>query len=391
MAMDSTSQLRDLVENARALLAQGGTLESSSGSGPIADDDLTKAVAKTLGAAAPPETPTRSPSTTDDVELAAAAAIGRAHSTLSRIQNGGSLSNLSEDDVSALELIVHTIGRPALCYRNGRVETPLNKLGDNSRWYVLVTTQREEINRVSSCVGRLACEHGSSSPVLGTGWRVAKDLILTNRHVARSFATDCNSAPETWTLDVAKSPFIDFAYTDGTPTPARFAVTELVYCAPNGDIDLAILRAAAGNTQFPAAIFIEWDKAALGREVVVGNGAPAVFQGSEVYAVGHPYWLRASDSTRTVFGHADGRKRWSPGLVTKIDSNQPILLHDCSTLSGNSGSCIIAVGASGHAAVALHFGGHEGNSPAGSGLGVANTAVAFSRLSDHPAVAYLRP
>src|SRR5262249_49511608 len=251
MAMDSTSQLRDLVENARALLAQGGTLESSSGSGPIADDDLTKAVAKTLGAAAPPETPTRSPSTTDDVELAAAAAIGRAHSTLSRIQNGGSLSNLSEDDVSALELIVHTIGRPALCYRNGRVETPLNKLDDNSRWYVLVTTQREEINRVSSCVGRLACEHGSSSPVLGTGWRVAKDLILTNRHVARSFATDCNSAPETWTLDVAKSPFIDFAYTDGTPTPARFAVTELVYCAPNGDIDLRSCAPPRGTPRFP--------------------------------------------------------------------------------------------------------------------------------------------
>jgi hypothetical protein len=300
------------------------------------------------------------------------------------------VSSLSDDDVSALELIVHTIGRPALRYRNGRVETPPNRHGDNSRWYLLVTTQREKINRLSSCVGRLACEHGSPSPVLGTGWRVAEDLIVTNRHVACSLATDRNAAPETWRLDLAKSPFIDFTYTDGTPMPARFAITELVYCAPRNDVDIAILRVVAGNSALPAAIAIEWDKAAIGREVASSNDAPPVFQGSEVYAVGQPYRLQANDSTRAVFGQADGRKRWSPGLVTKIDSNLPILLHDCSTLSGNSGSCIVAIGDSGHAAVALHFGGQEGNSPAGSGLGTTNTALAFSCLGDHPAVAHLR-
>jgi 23S rRNA G2069 N7-methylase RlmK/C1962 C5-methylase RlmI len=79
--MESNAQLHNLVENARALLAQGGTLESSSGSGPIPDDDLTKAVANTLGGATPPERPTDTSGGADAVVIAAADVVGRARST----------------------------------------------------------------------------------------------------------------------------------------------------------------------------------------------------------------------------------------------------------------------------------------------------------------------
>lgn len=376
----------ELVKRARALLSQGGTLESSSGSGPIADSVLVDAVTKTLGSIADPEAARREPDTAE--VLAARKIVGNVRSTLNSVQGGASPSHLSEDNISALELIVHTIGRPALRYRNGRVETPPNKLGDNSRWFVLVATQRDEINRVSRCVGRLARE--GSAPVLGTGWRLGKDLIVTNRHVAKELVTDRNAAPETWKLDVAKKPFIDFAYTDGTVDLARFDVGELAYCASTGDIDLAILRVLPGNAALPAAIGIDWEASALGREIPAGENAQSAFQGDEIYAVGHPYRLSATEQTRTVFDEADGRKRWSPGLVTKIEAQRPLLLHDSSTLGGNSGSCILSIGSNGHSAVGLHFGGKELDQGRGTGLGSTNYAVAFACLGKHPAVALLK-
>jgi hypothetical protein len=391
VAVETDAELRELIRTTNALLSHGATVESASGSAHIAATDLTEAIARATSG--PPRGPgatlERSEPSRADVATAAAV-VARANSALSRTENGESLSRLTDDDVSALELIVETIGRPALRYRSGRVETPPNRLGDNSRWFVLVATQRKEINELSSRVGRVACQRGSASPVLGTGWRLAEDLVITNRHVASELATDRNAPPETWTIDAAKSPFIDFAYTDDAAAIAPYAITELVYCAKKGDIDLAVLRITANNDPLPPPIAIEWERVAVGRNIPDASGEAHHFQGGEVYAVGHPYQLQANAAIRGVFGQADGRKRWSPGLVTKIETEQPLMWHDCSTLGGNSGSCIVAIGARGHAAVGLHFGGREGDRPAGSGLGVSNAAIAFAWLGDHPAAAYLR-
>src|SRR6202022_4077016 len=117
------------------------------------------------------------------------------------------------------------------------------------------------------------------------------------------------------------------------------------------DLDIAIFKVFPGNAALPSAIPIDWSEGALGRQLPATGSSPAKFQGEEIYAVGHPYRPSANDQTREVFGSADGRKRWSPGLVTAIDPNRPILLHDSSTLGGNSGSCVVVVGPTGHTAV----------------------------------------
>jgi endonuclease G, mitochondrial len=123
---------------------------------------------------------------------------------------------------------------------------------------------------------------------------------------------------------------------------------------------------------------------------MIPDGQGQTFQGYQVYAVGHPYDAQPSAAVREVFGEPDGRKRCSPGYVTKIETERPLVWHDCSTVGGFSGSCLVSLQSAAHAAVGLHFGGKEGDRPAGSGLGVSNAAISFAAIQAHPAAEYLR-
>ncbi|WP_439402650.1 trypsin-like serine peptidase [Bradyrhizobium sp. DASA03068] len=374
-----------LVERARTLLTRGGTLESSFGSGPIPDAELTKAVASQLAKLAPGSP--QVPAGPGPAEIATAKkAIDTARAALGK----GPTHKPSEEDLSALELIVQTVGRPALRYRDSRVELPPNRLGDNSRWVVLITQEREKINQLSSSIGRIYCSQGSSVPVLGTGWRVGPDLIVTNRHVAQSLVVDRTASPDSWKVNKDKKPVVDFAYTDGVGGPSLCGLGDLLFCANPDDVDMAIFKVMPGCTSLPAAIQIDWSEAALGQVLPATPQSPTKFQGEEIYAVGHPYWPNANEQARKLFGDVDGRKRCSPGLVTGIDPTRPILLHDSSTLSGNSGSCIAVVGSGGHVAVGLHFGGKELTTGIANALGSTNYAIAFARLGSHPAVPILK-
>jgi hypothetical protein len=98
-----------------------------------------------------------------------------------------------------------------------------------------------------------------------------------------------------------------------------------------------------------------------------------------VYVIGHPYRETASDASWMVFGDADGKKRWSPGEVTSMDATRGSCLHDCSTLGGSSGSCILALAS--HKVVGMHFGGR--NVDEATGRGDANLGLSFA-LVQHP-------
>src|SRR5207247_10401286 len=80
--------------------------------------------------------------------------------------------------------------------------------------------------------------------------------------------------------------------------------------------------------------------------------------GRRVYVVGYP----ASDSRRNepealrrLFADIYNVKRLLPGEVRSVLPRQWQLLHDCSTLGGNSGSCVVDLET--HHVIGLHFGG----------------------------------
>jgi hypothetical protein len=403
MIMDvELREARRLAELYRKLRKGEGTLESTAAVQPLDSVDVKKALRNELakadgkkGGDEPPrnqnaskapraEAPTAAagaPSSGDSAAVAKAATdvMAAAERAMQKIETRNE-ETIDSFEFAALEAIVLVVGRPAVRYTNGRVQMP-NADGENIRWSTLVATARREINELSASVGRVGLAHdGGADEPLATAWRFGDDLVVTNRHVAEALASRPDTAPSTWTLDAANSAVVDFTVTDEAKTSVRFPVAEIVYCADEEDIDLAIFRLEASGGRLPDPLELDWDPAALGADI---NGT---FKGQEIYIVGHPYRLDGGSVIRSVFGKADGFKRWSPGLVVALSSPRPIFEHDCSTLGGNSGSCVLS--ASGHAVIGLHF----------AGLGVdrlssiarANGALALSQLGTHRAAAILK-
>jgi hypothetical protein len=360
-----------LVGMAGALLRGGGSHESGrGGSGPIDDARLVAALERALAMSAPAAAASAaSPAgtVTPVAALAARTIVREARQALADASARGSASDLTDLQYASLEAIVHVIGRPAVRYSNGRIQAPPSDLGENERWTVIIAEARSTINRVSAAVGRVALADAEDARgLLGTAWRAGADLVVTNRHVAAHLVVDAAVDPGQWTLNAARPAVIDFAATDGTPQPSAFRISALVRCAREDDVDVAVLRLATGAAQLPEALTIE------------AGTVPAA--GSEVYVVGHPFRSTNSAATEMVFNAADGRKRWSPGIVTRSAATSSLVEHDCSTLGGNSGSCLFDVAT--HRVLGIHVGGRGVNDI--TSRGEANVAVAFGRLARHP-------
>ena len=200
--------------------------------------------------------------------------------------------------------------------------------------------------------------------------------MVTNRHVVEQI-TKAGSVSK---LDNEKKPYIDFAMTNGAQAAQRFQITELVYVADEPLLDVAFLRATSETSALPESLVIDWSKEGPGREITRPNGEK-FFQGRQIYVVGHPYRQGHAELVTSVFGVADGLKRCSPGRVTRMDDPNPRLEHDCSTLGGNSGSCVFASDT--HEVIGVHVGGVDVND--NTAKGSANLALALSRLSEHHA------
>lgn len=368
---------------ARTLLTRGGTLEST-GAGESVDrtklaDALERRIKMSAAAGSIPPALT--------AKAAAAEALASAESALGKTAAGASPTNLTDLELASLEAIIEVTGRPAMRYTDGQVQMPPDGLGDNDRWRVLIAIARSKINRASASVGRISLTVPSGlAEHVGTGWRAGDDLIVTNRHVLKELAANPGDPPASWTVDAAKQPVIDFAATDNATASQRFLLSRALYCAAEEGIDVAFLGASPGASALPPPLPLDWDSSAAGIEEGGNGGESPRFKGREVYLVGHPFRPRGSELIEAVFGAADGAKRWSPGLVVKMFPGQPLLDHDCSTLGGNSGSCVLTTER--HAAIGIHVGGVEVDDL--TGRGSANRAVAFHRLGAHRVAEILR-
>lgn len=368
----SVADVERLVATARRLLQSGGALQSTAGGERIDGTDIVRALAPgdRIGGDARATIAERS---------AATAVVRTAEVALRKAVGREGAAALSDAEVSNLQAIVHVLGRPATMYVDGRVQMPPD-LGQNDLWRTLVATQRQEIDAASAAVGQIA----RGTEVLGTLWRLGDDLAVTNRHVIELIVRDASRAPGEWELDPALTVTADFNVTRQPTKVRRFGVTAVRYCADD-DVDFGVVALARGADPLPAPPDLDFSPAALGRTLPTGDGG-TTFKGESVYVVGHPFRLVASQASATVFGQADGSKRWSPGLVTAVGETSRTLEHDCSTLGGNSGGCVFEPQE--HAVVALHVGGRGVEER--TGRGVSNVAVAFSRLGGHRAETILR-
>ncbi|MGK7929647.1 MAG: penicillin-insensitive murein endopeptidase [Spirulina sp.] len=196
-------------------------------------------------------------------------------------------------------------------------------------------------------MGRIEVKnHPRGFAYLGTGWLVDENIIVTNRHVAREFATFDNGnfifASNPITNRIIK-PHIDFVEEYRDPDEAEINIDDILYI--DSDLDIAFLKLKGGN----AAV----------RPIIPLASTPPD-SGCEVAVIGYP----AADSHRNplepakmrkIFADIYDVKRLQPGTITAVIDGQPIFHHDCSTLGGNSGSPVLNIKTG--EAVGLHFAG----------------------------------
>ena len=272
---------------------------------------------------------------------------------VTKVQREGPDVPLTPVEMQGLEAVILVLGRPAILVRNG------NYPPQPEPWDIL-EPEHDQIRQRLPSVGRVeVSQDGLLAQEVGTGFLVAPDVVMTNRHVAQAILKINGGA-----FRNGRTPQIDFLRESGNSAQAVFPLTEVIAVHPDAAIDLALLRVSAKSPQ----------GAALPPPLTLATEGPDTSKKRVVYVVGYPATdnggVTPPEVLRDIFGDIVRVKRLAPGMLMKM-ANAKQFDHDCSTLGGNSGSCVVDLDK--EFVIGLHFQGT---------FKQANTAVALWELKD---------
>ncbi|HYU31095.1 MAG TPA: serine protease [Thermoanaerobaculia bacterium] len=281
---------------------------------------------------------------------------------------GFPLARLDDGAQAGAALLALLVARPAIPVAGGTFPAPRTK-----PWDVLDGC-RPQVETMFPRVGRIEVPALEYPSYAGTGFVVGDGLVLTNRHVLKPFAWEIGGR---WTLREGRAARIDFGEelaAEGASAPAddgaatTFAIEEVLGC--HDAFDLALLKVAGrsvdGQRDLPTAVTLAPD----------GSG---VREAQSAFLVGYPGREEKNPEPSLMDGLFESIyyvKRLQPGTVMHVITDgdeRGILQHDCSTLAGNSGSCLADL-ATGDV-IGLHYAGMHGRF---------NLAVALWMLRDDP-------
>jgi endonuclease G, mitochondrial len=247
------------------------------------------------------------------------------------------------DDLSAFELetIVIATGRPVLAIVRDQAQLTFTD-PDSEVWRNRLTAAESHLVAAARAVGRIEVV-GHELAWLGTGWLVAPDVIVTNRHVAAEFGRP-DGAQFIFKQSVFGAPMtasIDFLEEIGRPDELTFRLVKILHIEGPTGPDVAFLRVEQVTGEHrPSPIGLSKDTSDT--EFVAVIGYPARDS-------------RIPDQAlmERIFGDVYDKKRLAPGKLTSQSSTT--VGHDCSTLGGNSGSVVLSLDSG--EAVGLHFAG----------------------------------
>jgi endonuclease G len=245
----------------------------------------------------------------------------------------------------ALEAIVLVMGRPVLLVQNDDFD--LAAL-ETDTWKDRLQHARTNLKAAILSVGRIDLDNNAQFDWVGTGWVVADDVVVTNRHVADIFARGEGDRFVFRTSFLGQmGARLDFREELAGQAPIEFRITEVLHIEEDGGPDMAFLR-------------IDWASNAAAQRRQPIRLADALEPTHNVAVIGYPAKdtrTRIPDEMDRIFGEIYNVKRLAPGDVIDVTDGERLIAHDCTTLGGNSGSAVIDM-ETGEAA-ALHFAGRE--------------------------------
>jgi V8-like Glu-specific endopeptidase len=290
--------------------------------------------------------------------------IQEGRSALTKIRLAGEgRPELTPEEAIGLEAIVLMEGRPAILIKNGRFEQP------PSEWEIL-DQYRDSIEQVIPRVGRIEVEGHPRMAWVGTGFLVGPNVILTNRHVAVHFVEKQRNLG--WVFTSGIHPRIDFNEEFETTTAAQYAIMEVIHI--HNQVDMALIRVAP----------ISSDGLALPNPLTVHLRTPRGLRDRKVYVIGFPAWDgRRNDPSamQRIFADIYNVKRLQPGTIRNYFLLGKVFKHDCSTLGGNSGSCVVDLETG--KIIGLHFAGRYGRHNSAIALWTLRRSVILKRAGVH--------
>ncbi|WP_416965860.1 trypsin-like serine peptidase [Streptomyces sp. Agncl-13] len=271
--------------------------------------------------------------------------VDRAAKAVERMSEG-----LWVPDDSGLEAIVERFTRPVHLVQKSTFRLPPDGRATSANLTARVERARRPLERAIPSVGRIDLRNHANLTWAGTGWMVGPRLVVTNRHVAETFAREARAGAgsgfafkQSWTGKVVR-PTLDWYHEHQQPEESRFRVTEVVWIEPDHRYDVALLRIDATGEDGenpPPPIALDTSGARVsGWIAVIG------YPGQDSHA-------DLADQQR-IFDGVYRCKRLAAGRLTAVQG-QDVVHHDATTLNGNSGSAVIDLDSG--KAVALHFGG----------------------------------
>lgn len=268
---------------------------------------------------------------------------------------------MPEEEIGVHALLAFT-SRPVILVQGGRFAAP------PPVWAELEEV-RPAIEAALPSVGRVEVSGHPRLSWAGTAWAAAPGLVVTNRHVVEQFAAPLAGTETRWRIQDGRTARIDFGRELDVPSDEGriFDVREDEPILVHPEHDLALVPVARtsrdGAGAFPPPLAMAGDDTGIG-------------EGRKVFVAGHPARDDRAPERLLQYRLFQGIfdvKRLQPGQVMQVLPETGTLLHDCSTLGGNSGSPVLDL-ATGRV-VGLHYAGFHRH---------ANLAVALWALADDP-------
>ena len=243
-------------------------------------------------------------------------------------------SDLTQGEQLGLEAIVLLFGRPALLVQDGDFGTPPDE------WKSL-EGKRDLIKGIFPSVGRVELDGHHTFQWCGSAFMVGDGILMTNRHVAEIFSV---AKGKEYKFTPGVKARIDYKEEYQRDVSSEFKIEKVLGIHPSYDLALLQVAKKSGKKAGP-------------KTLTVASKQPKATKDGDVAVIGYPAFdsRNGRNEQLDIFKNIFDVKRLQPGKSTGLKQTPTILGHDCSTLGGNSGSCVLDLETGN--IIGLHFGG----------------------------------